>query len=383
MSKNFINFYLLIFSIILSLILCEIFSRFYINSFNLDTAHKKISKKNKKFEKKNFEQFKLYRDEKILSIGGKSHSNIFLCKEKYPVYYKSDRFGFRNYDFLWSEKIAKDFLLIGDSFVHGECVKDEFTFSNIFNDKFNKKTINLGVGGSSSLNQLASVVEYGKVINPKFIIWFYFEGNDLDGLDSEFKVSSLKNYLKANYSQNLILKQNFIDQKLNQSGNKSDKKSDKKSDNESYNKSDNKSDDKSYKKSDINQKSGIFKDTIKLRYFRQLLTYASGVKLINTSGRKEELLKFEITTNRILDESEKLNAKLVFVYLPHLKNPYTFTSFEKNKVINIIKKKKIILVDIENEISDFSEDYFLDKNPNFHYSEETMNKVVKIIVSKL
>ena len=30
-----------------------------------------------------------------------------------------------------------------------------------------------------------------------------------------------------------------------------------------------------------------------------------------------------------------------------------------------------------------SEDYFLDKNPNFHYSEETMNKVVKIIVSKL
>ena len=199
MSKNFINFYLLILSIILSLILCEIFSRFYINSFNLDTAHKKISKKNKKFEKKNFEQFKLYRDEKILSIGGKSHSNIFLCKEKYPVYYKSDRFGFRNYDFLWSEKIAKDFLLIGDSFVHGECVKDEFTFSNIFNDKFNKKTINLGVGGSSSLNQLASVVEYGKVINPKFIIWFYFEGNDLDGLDSEFKVSSLKNYLQYLY----------------------------------------------------------------------------------------------------------------------------------------------------------------------------------------
>ena len=54
MSKNFINFYLLILSIILSLILCEIFSRFYVNSFNLDTAHKKISKKNKKFEKKNF-----------------------------------------------------------------------------------------------------------------------------------------------------------------------------------------------------------------------------------------------------------------------------------------------------------------------------------------
>ena len=52
MSKNFINFYLLILSIILSLILCEIFSRFYINSFNLDTAHKKISKKNKKFKKK-------------------------------------------------------------------------------------------------------------------------------------------------------------------------------------------------------------------------------------------------------------------------------------------------------------------------------------------
>jgi len=367
MSKNFINFYLLIFSIILSLILCEIFSRLYINSFNLDTAHKKISKKNKKFEKKNFEQFKLYRDEKILSIGGKSHSNIFLCKEKYPVYYKSDRFGFRNYDFLWSEKIAKDFLLIGDSFVHGECVKDEFTFSNILNDKFNKKTINLGIGGSSSLNQLASVVEYGKIINPKIIIWFYFEGNDLDGLDSEFKVSSLKNYLKANYSQNLILKQNFIDQKI-----KETMKKRKKIDAKEFEKDEDKT-----------QKSEIFKDTIKLRYFRQLLTYASGVKLINTSGRNEELLKFKITTDRILDESEKLNAKLVFVYLPHLKNPYTFTSFEKNKVINIIKMKKIILVDIENEISDFSENNFLDKNPNFHYSEETMNKVVKIIVSKL
>ena len=161
-------------------------------------------------------------------------------------------------------------------------------------------------------------------------------------LDLEFKNNLLRNYLKANYSQNLILKQNFIDQKLKK---KSDDKSDLKDPKRDEDKTQN-----------INQKSGMFLDTIKLRNLRQLLTYVLGIKLINTSGRNEVLLKFEITTNRILDESEKLNAKLVFVYLPHLKNPYTFTtSFEKNKVINIIKKN----------------------------SEETMNKVVKIIVSKL
>ena len=45
-----------------------------------------------------------------------------FCQEKRWSIYKSDRFGFRNYDEIW-DKQNIDYLFIGDSFTQGACVE--------------------------------------------------------------------------------------------------------------------------------------------------------------------------------------------------------------------------------------------------------------------
>ena len=50
-----------------------------------------------------------------------------------------DRFGFRNKDLVWDEKIIEN-LFIGDSFTVGYCVPEENHFINIFEEiRFHEK----------------------------------------------------------------------------------------------------------------------------------------------------------------------------------------------------------------------------------------------------
>ena len=70
-----------------------------------------------------------------------------------------------------------------------------------------------GVGKTSII--LASIREYLPE-NTKNLIWFYFEGNDLDELNVELNEIRLQNYLNdLTFTQNLRVKQNKIDQFAN------------------------------------------------------------------------------------------------------------------------------------------------------------------------
>ena len=60
----------------------------------------------------------------------------------------------------------------------------------------------------------ATLKEYIVKKNPQIILWLYFERNDLDDLKIEKSNHILLNYLKNNFSQNLISKQFMIDQKV-------------------------------------------------------------------------------------------------------------------------------------------------------------------------
>ena len=150
-------------------------------------------------------------NKKIYPLGYLSNSNIYLCHETgKDVFYKSDRYGFRNTDDVW-EKNTVDYILIGDSFVHGFCVEDNNTLSGLIKTKTNKNIINLGIGGYGPLSEYATFLEFAVEKKPKKVLWFFFEGNDLTkNLRYEKEIDILMNYLNMNEIQNLKKHQKFL-----------------------------------------------------------------------------------------------------------------------------------------------------------------------------
>ena len=85
----------------------------------------------------------------LFPLSGVSNVYTIFCNENgYYNNYISDRFGFKNLDRNWDYHNNVNFL-IGDSFTHGACVKDDF--AKILNKKSNSKFLNLGMSGNGPL----------------------------------------------------------------------------------------------------------------------------------------------------------------------------------------------------------------------------------------
>ena len=151
----------------------------------------------------------------VLPASGISKSQTINCNENgYYSIYLSDRYGFNNPDDVW-ESNQTDYLLIGDSFVHGACVNSPHDIASNLRDLTYLNVINLGFRSNGPLIELSSLREYLPE-NTKNIIWFYYEGNDLKNLKKELKNKILIKYFKNDsFSQNLKKKQNQIDNQAN------------------------------------------------------------------------------------------------------------------------------------------------------------------------
>lgn len=155
-------------------------------------------------------------NKRLYPLGGVSKRTTIYCNESGErVIYKSDKYGFRNTSQAWNLK-DKVWVVIGDSFAHGACVKDgEHSAARVQSLKPGYSIINLGIGGSGPLIELAILKEYAVSLKPEVIMWFYFEGNDLvQNLDYELTSSLLKNYLRPTYTQKLLIRQDEIDKTL-------------------------------------------------------------------------------------------------------------------------------------------------------------------------
>ena len=161
---------------------------------------------------------------KLMPLSSFSNTTTILCNE-YGLLskYKSDRYGFSNPDFEWDNEIK--FLILGDAFVHGNCVNNDQTIaSNLRNLNGGKGVLNFGFGGNGPLIEYAQLREYLNLIKVKNVIWFYTETDDLtgpgyrdpnrnEGLKAELANPILKNYLTdMNFTQNLAKKQKIIDE---------------------------------------------------------------------------------------------------------------------------------------------------------------------------
>ena len=99
-----------------------------INVFSEEKAwSKRIKNKNLFFQKicKAFpKKYKfLNKNKKIIPLSGIANKKTILCLDKNdkPIIYKSDKFGFNNDDYQKEINI----LVLGDSYVHGQCVNNK------------------------------------------------------------------------------------------------------------------------------------------------------------------------------------------------------------------------------------------------------------------
>ena len=356
------NFLILCFSVIISLFLIEIFLFFYFKNYknySVQSHRIELAKKNdtnfdirsklnvyQDLDKKTHPKsiiYSSYRDSDHLQkklnwhLGQLSHAYTIYCNESgFYTNYKSDRYGFNNEDNLWNLKEINS-LLIGDSFIHGACVNNE---NNISNQLINKgiTNINLGLGGSGPLEQLAILKEYLKLAKPKNIIYFYYEDNDLKDLALPVNLN-LQEYIDhQNFSQNIALKQNIIDYYVLQNFRNKIKVEK----NNNYFHSDFQSQIK---------KKDLLKSILRLVEVRQILNNFLDQNIYlskNNIVEHNTLVKFEKVFYEIKRYVHDNNAELIVVYLPSYRsfNNIFFDYSIKNKIKTIFNKEKYFL-DIE------------------------------------
>jgi hypothetical protein len=144
----------------------------------------------------------------LMPLSGISTATTVLCNESgaYAIY-PSDELGFNNPRGLPAQV---DIVIIGDSFAHGSCVPPGKDVASVLRNK-GYSTLNLGMGGSGPIIELATLIEFGLPRKPKFVVWF-FGGNDFSDLSLEMLDERLLRYLKEDgFSQNLAQRQSEVD----------------------------------------------------------------------------------------------------------------------------------------------------------------------------
>jgi lysophospholipase L1-like esterase len=89
--------------------------------------------------------------------------------------FTTDAQGFRNRGDLRRADVA----LVGDSFVEGAYVSDEETVAVELETLTGRRVANLGRSGYGTLQELEVVRAFALPLQPRVVVWFFFEGNDL------------------------------------------------------------------------------------------------------------------------------------------------------------------------------------------------------------
>ena len=149
----------------------------------------------------------------VLPHGGMSHKVTVYCNESGThEWYASDEHGFHNPQGVWSAA-PMDIVAVGDSYTQGHCVASDTNFVALIRQRY-PRTLNLGINGQGPLMTLATLRDYGPSLQPKVVLWFFFEGNDMTDLAEEKKSPLLMRYLQSDFRQPLLQRQTDIDQAL-------------------------------------------------------------------------------------------------------------------------------------------------------------------------
>jgi lysophospholipase L1-like esterase len=268
--------------------------------------------------------------------------------------YKSDKYGFNNpNNSVWDKSGSIEYMIIGDSFAHGNCVNEKDTIAGNLRAFSNKNIINIGYGGSGPLIEYARLKEYfPKEKRVKKILWLFCGENDLMDLKIEIKQEILKNYLfDKNFNQNLITKTNIIDKEL-----------------------------KIFHSKILNRWKEESKliNFLKLQRLRWYILY-----YLPKNYDYETFKKIMMNANEFAKEQ---NSELFFVYIASDSFVNTKTMFrtEREKVTKIINELNIPIIDIYDELftNEMNVEKFFPPNKKGHYNPLGNQEVAKIIYKK-
>ena len=143
---------------------------------------------------------------RVYPLSGFAGRETIACQEGSSVgMYLSDLHGFNNPDAAWVRG-AVDVALVGDSYVHGDCVAQSETIGGVLRAE-GVRALNLGMRGSGPLTELAILTEYAAVVRPQVVVWVYDESSDLLDLQAELQSPLLKRYTGEGFSQRLVDRQ--------------------------------------------------------------------------------------------------------------------------------------------------------------------------------
>jgi len=151
--------------------------------------------------------------DQLLPLGGISNVMTVYCNESgtYTVF-QADRYGFNNEDSIYDGDRPR-VVLIGDSYAQGACVEPGEDVAAILRH-YGLAAITLGNDDRGPMVELATLKEYGTALEPKVVVWMYYNGNDLQNLRSERKNPILQKYFEGHHFQNLTERQKEIDELL-------------------------------------------------------------------------------------------------------------------------------------------------------------------------
>jgi len=394
MSKKKFKLSLILISVIVSFFIIELiltFSNFnYYRGIEYERAISKIDGFDKRSRYDYFQEkiltdpsavvtiapyWHLNKKKEFLPLSGISNQVTIYCNELgFFSEYKSDRYGFNNPDEVWDNN--PNVIILGDSYAHGACLNEPDTI--VGNMRKNNLTIgNISYGGNGPLLELASLIEILNVSNPKTVIWFFAEANDLSQLEFTKKDPILNEYYKSdNFNQKLFLNQNKTDKFLYSI--LSDRIILEEKQKNQYKEEIKKRED--LKKKNIN-------NFLTLTRIRGLL-----IKIIYKPRSKYMRYDLELFANiskKIKIISDKNNIELVFVYLPQFarysykqNNKETFKNYRD--VINIIENLGIKIIDIKAVFDKYDDPKnFFPLNIGGHYNVKGANIIANEVLNNI
>lgn len=285
----------------------------------------------------------------ILPLAGVASATTALCNERGPyVFFSSDEHGFRNPSGLPDKAQVA---LIGDSFVQGECVPPGKDIAAVLRGD-GHDVRSLGASGSGPLVELAIQIEYALRLEPKVVIWCFFEENDLDDLREELETPLLVRYLEEDgFSQNLWERQGEID---------------------------------AYWRRFLEQvqPSSYYGSTGKTK---ELLTLAPLRRLIGLERNAHAPWRKNLT--RILTKAKGLaearGSRFYFVYLPGWSRYGTAPALDKEEVLALVRSLDISVIDFDEVLKAAGDplDYFPSRHIG-HYNEAGHALLAKTIAER-
>ena len=316
--------------------------------------------------------FNLRFGDNMFPLSGISNVRTVLCNETGKwISYLSDRYGFNNDDSVY-KNMHNSIVLVGDSFTHGECVEREDNIaSNLTRRGYT--AISLGTGGNGPLAELATLKEYGPSLTPKIILWMYFDGNDFLDLPTEYSFQPLRQYLDKGHTQNLIQKQNQIDEFWIHFFHESDEYLKKETQNPFWEED---------RKEDV---KGLVLRLVSLHNLRERLGFSRNSYLFQDSSDETEIM-FRTVMKAALEEAESLHSKLYFVYLPSFSSVFN----EKYSLAPSSQKVRKVVSELGIPLIDFHEYLKNEKDPaSFfpfrtvgHYNPKGYNLLADLIETK-